>query len=192
MVSTFINPVVNPEAKLGTNAFTETGPVMLNAGASTAEVEIVIRAAYKQVLGNGVCRVFLHSPVIKLNVVGVRIENGVAVVGAAHGPIWVDHAAANFGRAVPVLVWQHEFRVDEDVVGQLVINRAAHCIHGIVDGRYCGRRFIVVFQGKRCSRFRGRWSCRRGSMAFGDKLVEDVALTLDSVRAFFDVGEWLD
>jgi phycoerythrin-associated linker protein len=52
MPSTFINPVVNPDAKLGLSLFDETNPVELWPHYSEAEVEAVIRALYKQVLGN--------------------------------------------------------------------------------------------------------------------------------------------
>ncbi|MEO0459140.1 MAG: phycobilisome rod-core linker polypeptide [Cyanobacteria bacterium P01_A01_bin.114] len=52
MVSTFINPVVNPEKKLGTQPFDETAPVRLWQTHSEDECDIAIRAVYKQVLGN--------------------------------------------------------------------------------------------------------------------------------------------
>ncbi|MEO1353436.1 MAG: phycobilisome rod-core linker polypeptide [Cyanobacteria bacterium J06635_15] len=52
MVSTFKNPVVNPEKKLGTQPFDETAPVRLWQTHSEAECDIAIRAVYKQVLGN--------------------------------------------------------------------------------------------------------------------------------------------
>ena len=52
MVSTFINPVVNPDRTLGVSAFTETDPVRRWEGQSADEVAGVIRAIYKQVLGN--------------------------------------------------------------------------------------------------------------------------------------------
>jgi phycoerythrin-associated linker protein len=51
-MQTFVNPVVNPNAKLGMGKFDETAPVELGLGSSAAEVEVVIRAAYRQVLGN--------------------------------------------------------------------------------------------------------------------------------------------
>lgn len=52
MVNTFVNPVVNPEAGLGVSAFDETDPVRLWQERSDAEVDLVIRAVYRQVLGN--------------------------------------------------------------------------------------------------------------------------------------------
>ena len=52
MVSTFINPFVNPEANLGVSRFDETAPIQLWRNHSEADVDLVIRAAYRQVLGN--------------------------------------------------------------------------------------------------------------------------------------------
>jgi Phycobilisome Linker polypeptide len=52
MASTFVNPVVNPAAKLGVSSFDETDPVRLWQEHSDAEAETVIRAVYRQVLGN--------------------------------------------------------------------------------------------------------------------------------------------
>ncbi|MFM7447860.1 MAG: phycobilisome rod-core linker polypeptide [Leptolyngbyaceae cyanobacterium] len=52
MVNTFVNPVVNPDAKLGVSLFDETDPIRLGADHSEPEVEMVIRAVYRQVLGN--------------------------------------------------------------------------------------------------------------------------------------------
>jgi phycoerythrin-associated linker protein len=75
MTSTFINPVVNPEAKLGMGSFgantgvpilrdrqsqfyeayqpyKDTAPVELCPGYSSTDAEVVIRAVYRQVLGN--------------------------------------------------------------------------------------------------------------------------------------------
>ncbi|NJP11378.1 MAG: phycobilisome linker polypeptide [Leptolyngbyaceae cyanobacterium RU_5_1] len=52
MVNTFVNPVVNPDANLGVSLFDETDPVRLWPEHSATEVEIVIRAVYRQVLGN--------------------------------------------------------------------------------------------------------------------------------------------
>jgi phycoerythrin-associated linker protein len=51
-MQTFLNPVVNPTAKLGMSKFDETAPVELGSHASATEIEVVIRAAYNQVLGN--------------------------------------------------------------------------------------------------------------------------------------------
>ncbi|MFG6103718.1 phycobilisome rod-core linker polypeptide [Leptothoe sp. EHU-05/26/07-4] len=52
MVSTFANPVVNSAISLGTQAFDETDPVQLWPNDSLETVEVVIRAVYRQVLGN--------------------------------------------------------------------------------------------------------------------------------------------
>jgi phycobilisome core-membrane linker protein len=52
MPSTFVNPVVNPDAKLGVRVFDETAPVQLWQDNSEAEIEVVIRAVYRQILGN--------------------------------------------------------------------------------------------------------------------------------------------
>ncbi|GBO52806.1 phycobilisome rod linker polypeptide-like [Pseudanabaena sp. lw0831] len=52
MVSTFINPLVNPEANLGVSQFDETAPLQLWRNHSESDVDLVIRAAYRQVLGN--------------------------------------------------------------------------------------------------------------------------------------------
>lgn len=56
MPSTFVNPVVNPDQQLGVNVFQERTPIRLwpvsAATDSADDLEIVIRAIYKQVLGN--------------------------------------------------------------------------------------------------------------------------------------------
>lgn len=52
MANTFINPVLNPDVKLGVNAFDEAAPVRLWPQPDQADLETVIRAVYKQVLGN--------------------------------------------------------------------------------------------------------------------------------------------
>ena len=52
MVSTFINSVVNSAIRLGTEAFDETDPVQLWPSDSSESVDVVIRAVYRQVLGN--------------------------------------------------------------------------------------------------------------------------------------------
>ena len=52
MVSTFVNPTVNPDSGLGVRVFDETESVCLRPYASGAEVEIVIQAIYRQILGN--------------------------------------------------------------------------------------------------------------------------------------------
>ena len=52
MTSTFVNPVVSPEAKLGLSLFDETDPIRLWQEHSDTEAETAIRAVYRQVLGN--------------------------------------------------------------------------------------------------------------------------------------------
>lgn len=52
MVNTFVNPVVNPDALLGVGVFDETDPIRLWSDRSEPEVEMVIRAVYRQVMGN--------------------------------------------------------------------------------------------------------------------------------------------
>jgi phycoerythrin-associated linker protein len=52
VTSTFINPIVNPDAKLGVNTFDEMAQVELRPGASAGDVATVIRAVYRHVLGN--------------------------------------------------------------------------------------------------------------------------------------------
>ena len=52
MVSSFVNPVINPESKLGISSFDDTDPVRLWQNPSEENLNIVIRAIYKQVLGN--------------------------------------------------------------------------------------------------------------------------------------------
>ncbi|MEL6383592.1 MAG: phycobilisome rod-core linker polypeptide [Cyanobacteria bacterium J06626_18] len=52
MISTFVNPTVNPDARLGIQPFDETDPIHLWSGASATEIQTVIRAIYRQVLGN--------------------------------------------------------------------------------------------------------------------------------------------
>ncbi|MGC1305971.1 MAG: phycobilisome rod-core linker polypeptide [Phormidesmis sp.] len=52
MPSTFVNPVVNPDIALGVATLDETAPVRHWPAASVDETDVVIRAIYKQVLGN--------------------------------------------------------------------------------------------------------------------------------------------
>jgi len=52
VVSSFINPVVSPDAKLGVSGFDDTAPIRLWQSRSQSEVDLVIRAVYRQVLGN--------------------------------------------------------------------------------------------------------------------------------------------
>jgi phycoerythrin-associated linker protein len=52
MASNFINPIVGSASRLWLTPFDETDPIVLRQAFSQAEVEIVIRAVYRQVLGN--------------------------------------------------------------------------------------------------------------------------------------------
>jgi phycoerythrin-associated linker protein len=52
MTNAFINPTVNPDVKLGVNTFDEIARVELRSGASNSDIATVIRAVYRQVLGN--------------------------------------------------------------------------------------------------------------------------------------------
>ena len=52
MISSFINPVINPNAALGVGSFDDVTPIRLWQNGSEAEAEVVIRAVYRQVLGN--------------------------------------------------------------------------------------------------------------------------------------------
>lgn len=52
MVNTFVNPRINYASQLGFNFFEDTEPILLSDGASEDELETVIRAVYRQVLGN--------------------------------------------------------------------------------------------------------------------------------------------
>lgn len=52
MTNTFITPVITEASRLGVERFEETEAVVLLPGSSSEEIEAVIRAVYKQVLGN--------------------------------------------------------------------------------------------------------------------------------------------
>lgn len=52
MPSTFVNPRVNSAINLGIQSLDETEPIRLWQNASDSEIEVVIRATYRQVLGN--------------------------------------------------------------------------------------------------------------------------------------------
>ena len=52
MNNTFINPVLTKAAELGVGLYEDSEPVKLFPHASSAETEVVIRAIYRQVLGN--------------------------------------------------------------------------------------------------------------------------------------------
>jgi len=52
MIGSFINPVITKASALGVSLFEETDPIELWQVSSESEVETVIRAVYRQVLGN--------------------------------------------------------------------------------------------------------------------------------------------
>ena len=52
MPSTFVNPIVNPDTTLGIATYDEAEPLRHWQTDSNSEVEVVIRAIYRQVLGN--------------------------------------------------------------------------------------------------------------------------------------------
>ncbi|MEM1368056.1 MAG: phycobilisome rod-core linker polypeptide [Cyanobacteria bacterium P01_H01_bin.15] len=52
MLNTFAKPTVNSASRLAVIPFSDIQPVILQAGASLTELEVVIRAIYRQVLGN--------------------------------------------------------------------------------------------------------------------------------------------
>ncbi|MEL6552132.1 MAG: phycobilisome rod-core linker polypeptide [Cyanobacteria bacterium J06621_11] len=52
MVSTFINPVVNPDRALGVSAFTDNAPIDRWSAESPDDLETVINAIYRQILSN--------------------------------------------------------------------------------------------------------------------------------------------
>lgn len=52
MVKPFVSPVITQSSKLGVSLFEDIDPVELWSNRSTEEIEIVIRAVYRQVLGN--------------------------------------------------------------------------------------------------------------------------------------------
>ncbi len=52
MVSTFISPVIGKASELGVSLYEDFEPVGLGNSNSAEELEVVIRAAYRQVLGN--------------------------------------------------------------------------------------------------------------------------------------------
>ena len=53
MVSTFINPALGKASELGLSSYEDAEPVELRSHDSIEAVEIVIRAVYRQVFGNG-------------------------------------------------------------------------------------------------------------------------------------------
>ena len=52
MVSTFINPVLNPSVNLGMQQFDDESPLRLYPNSSEQDIDLVIQAVYRQVLGN--------------------------------------------------------------------------------------------------------------------------------------------
>jgi phycoerythrin-associated linker protein len=52
MNNTFVNPAIAKASELGIGLYEDTSPIELWRGCSQAEIEIVIQAVYKQVLGN--------------------------------------------------------------------------------------------------------------------------------------------
>jgi phycoerythrin-associated linker protein len=52
VTSTFINPLVNPDVKLGVNIFDQMARVERRSGADYSDLAMVIRAVYRHVLGN--------------------------------------------------------------------------------------------------------------------------------------------
>ncbi len=52
MNNTFINPVLTKASELGVGLYEDSEPVALFSHASSAEIELLIRAIYRQVLGN--------------------------------------------------------------------------------------------------------------------------------------------
>lgn len=52
MASTFISPVIGKASELGVGLYEDSEPVELFVHSSDAEIEVVIRAVYRQVLGN--------------------------------------------------------------------------------------------------------------------------------------------
>ncbi|MGD1875307.1 MAG: phycobilisome rod-core linker polypeptide [Mastigocoleus sp.] len=52
MTIAFVNPVVNPNSQLGIDSFEDADPIKLWNNPSIEDLDIVIRASYKQVLGN--------------------------------------------------------------------------------------------------------------------------------------------
>jgi phycoerythrin-associated linker protein len=52
MTSTFVNPAIAKASELGIGLYEDTSPIELWRGSSQAEIDVVIKAVYKQVLGN--------------------------------------------------------------------------------------------------------------------------------------------
>ncbi len=52
MVQSFINPTLSRGSELGVSPFAEIEPLLLNPKATMSEIDIVIRAVYRQILGN--------------------------------------------------------------------------------------------------------------------------------------------
>lgn len=52
MVSTFLTPVISQASRLGVGLFEDTDPMELQPNASFEDVETIVRAVYRQILGN--------------------------------------------------------------------------------------------------------------------------------------------
>ena len=75
MVSSFINPVISNASKLGIGLFEDLDPMVQFTGNSSEEIEIIIRAVYKQVLGN----TYIMEEE-RLTVVESQLKNGTITV----------------------------------------------------------------------------------------------------------------
>ncbi len=71
MNNTFINPVLTKASKLGVSLYEDTSPFELLPHASQAEIELVIRAIYRQILGNAH---IMESE--RLNIAESQLSNG--------------------------------------------------------------------------------------------------------------------
>ncbi len=71
MNNTFINPVLTKASELGVGLYEDTSPFELLPHASQAEIELVIRAIYRQILGNAH---IMESE--RLNITESRLSNG--------------------------------------------------------------------------------------------------------------------
>lgn len=52
MVNTFLTPVISQASRLGVGLFEDTDPVELQSDASSEDIETIVRAVYRQILGN--------------------------------------------------------------------------------------------------------------------------------------------
>lgn len=76
MVSNFITPVISKASELGVSYFEDLDPVVLLSGYSSEEIETLIRAIYRQVLGNAYVmeseRLIVLESQLKLGTMSVR------------------------------------------------------------------------------------------------------------------------